>query len=135
MGTFHESQIKEMANGMENSGNRFLWSLHKRPSPTEGKVWVPTKKETFVEALPDGFLERLAVEIMMGYRLEYKTKVQNFTVTAKDVENGVNKLMSLDEERKDKVREMRDKSRKALEEDGSSHKHLSHFIQDVLTSK
>ncbi|KAL2905714.1 UDP-glycosyltransferase 71A15 [Bienertia sinuspersici] len=198
MGTFHESQVKEMANGIENSGHRFLWSLRKRP--IEGKVWVPNKQETFVEALPDGFLERtadrgkiigwapqvsilghssvggfvshcgwnstleslwfgvpiaawplyaeqqlnafelvkelgLAVDIRMDYRHDYKTKMQNFTVTAEEVENGVNKLMSLDEEGKDKYREMRDKSRKALEEGGSSHKWLRHFIEDVLTSE
>ncbi|KAL2905721.1 UDP-glycosyltransferase 71A15 [Bienertia sinuspersici] len=197
MGTFDEAQVKEMAHGIEKSGHRFLWSLRK--PPPEGKMWSINEHETFVEALPEGFLERtadrgkiigwapqvsilghpsiggfvshcgwnstleslwfgvpiatwplyaeqqlnafellkeleLAVEIRMDYRRDWNTKTQNFMVTAEEIENGVKKLMSLDDETKNRVEEMKDKSRNALEEGGSSYKWLGCFIQDVLSN-
>ncbi|KAL2905715.1 UDP-glycosyltransferase 71A15 [Bienertia sinuspersici] len=197
MGTFDEAQVKEMAKGVENSGHRFLWSLRK--PPPDGKMWAINEHETFVEALPEGFLERtaergkiigwapqvsilghssiggfvshcgwnstleslwfgvpiatwplyaeqqlnafelvkelgLGVEIRMDYRREWNTNKENFSVIAEEVENGVKKLMSLDEETNNRVKEMKDKSRKALEEGGSSHKWLGCFIQDVLST-
>ncbi|XP_021841626.2 anthocyanidin 3-O-glucosyltransferase 2-like [Spinacia oleracea] len=197
MGCFDADQVKEIANGLEKSGHRFLWSLRK--PPPEGKVGMPTEHETFVDVLPDGFLERtaergkmigwapqvsilshqavggfvshcgwnstlesiwfgvpmatwplyaeqqlnafelvkelgLAVEIRMDYRRDWKTKKANFTVTAEEIENGVKKLMSLDEETKKKVREMSEKGKKALEEGGSSHMWLGRFIEDVFTN-
>lgn len=58
MGSFGEDQVKEIANGLESSGHRFLWSLRK-PAP-KGKPGVPSQHEIFVEALPEGFLERTA---------------------------------------------------------------------------
>ncbi|KAL9246037.1 hypothetical protein vseg_019621 [Gypsophila vaccaria] len=54
MGSFDEEQVKEIANGLEGSGHRFLWALRKPPPP--GKVGSPG--ETFLEALPEGFVER-----------------------------------------------------------------------------
>ncbi|KAL2894160.1 UDP-glycosyltransferase 71A15 [Bienertia sinuspersici] len=152
MGTFDEAQVKEIAKGAK-CGSPLI------------------RMETFVEALPEGFLEGiadrgkiigqwfgvpiatwpifaeqqlnafelvnelgLAVEIRMDYRRDYNTKVQNFTMTADDIANGVNKLMSLDEETNNRVKEMKCKSRRALEEGGSSHKWLACFIEDVLSN-
>ncbi|XP_074275228.1 putative UDP-glucose flavonoid 3-O-glucosyltransferase 3 [Silene latifolia] len=50
---FEEEQVKEIAKGLEKSGNRFLWTLPK-PSPG-GK---PGDNGAFLEALPVGFLDR-----------------------------------------------------------------------------
>uniref|UniRef100_A0A803MCP3 Glycosyltransferase n=2 Tax=Chenopodium quinoa TaxID=63459 RepID=A0A803MCP3_CHEQI len=197
MGSFDEEQVIEIANGLEKSGHRFLWSLRK--PPPEGKLGLPSENETFEEALPEGFPDRtaergkiigwapqvsilghkalggfvshcgwnstleslwfgvpmatwplyaeqqlnafelvkelgLAVEIRIDYRRDWKTRKGNFKVTAEEIENGVNKLMSLDEETKNKVREISDKSRNALEDGGSSHKRLGQFIEDVLSN-
>lgn len=197
MGCFDADQVQEIANGLERSGHRFLWSLRKPPS--NDKVAMPSQHEIFVEALPEGFLDRtaergkiigwapqvsilghqavggfvshcgwnstleslwfgvpmatwplyaeqqlnafelvkelgLAVEIRMDYRRDWQTKKANFKVTAEEIENGVKKLMSLDEETKKKVREMSDKGRKTLQDGGSSHKWLGRFIEDVLNN-
>nr|XP_008384820.2 UDP-glycosyltransferase 71K1-like [Malus domestica] len=54
MGSFGAEQVKEIALGLEQSGQRFLWSL-RMPSP---KGTVPSDCSNLEEVLPDGFLER-----------------------------------------------------------------------------
>ncbi|XP_021725653.1 anthocyanidin 3-O-glucosyltransferase 2-like [Chenopodium quinoa] len=76
----------------------------------------------------------LAVEIRMDYQRNLMKKVANFTVTADEVENGVRKLMSLNESMKGRIDEMRNKSRKVLELGGSSHTWLTRFVGEVLES-
>ncbi|KAK4492838.1 hypothetical protein RD792_000163 [Penstemon davidsonii] len=56
MGSFEESQVKEIASALENSGQRFLWSLRKPGG--EGVMQVPIEYEDFREVLPEKFLER-----------------------------------------------------------------------------
>ena len=51
MGSFSAKQLKEMAVGLENSGQRFLWVV--RNPPTDDK-----KEPNLDELLPKGFLER-----------------------------------------------------------------------------
>ena len=55
-GAFHVDQIKEIANGLENSGHRFLWVL--RRSPPKGEVAMPSEYANVEEDLPEGFLDR-----------------------------------------------------------------------------
>ncbi|GER53981.1 UDP-sugar:glycosyltransferase [Striga asiatica] len=55
-GWFGAEQVKEISEGLENSGQRFLWSLRK-PAP-EGKLEFPGEYEDPGEVLPEGFLER-----------------------------------------------------------------------------
>ncbi|CAK9133692.1 unnamed protein product [Ilex paraguariensis] len=55
-GCFEEDQVKEIAQALENSGHRFLWSL-RRPPPKE-KMQFPSDYENPGEVLPEGFLER-----------------------------------------------------------------------------
>ncbi|XP_074275229.1 anthocyanidin 3-O-glucosyltransferase 2-like [Silene latifolia] len=49
MGCFDAEQVKEIANGLERSGHRFLWALRKPP---------PSNNEIYLEALPKGFVDR-----------------------------------------------------------------------------
>ncbi|KAL3646211.1 hypothetical protein CASFOL_011391 [Castilleja foliolosa] len=55
-GCFEEDQVNEIAKALENSGQRFLWSLRK-PPPKE-KMDFPGEYESYGDVLPDGFLER-----------------------------------------------------------------------------
>ncbi|KAF8041719.1 hypothetical protein BT93_A0351 [Corymbia citriodora subsp. variegata] len=73
----------------------------------------------------------LAVEIKMDYRRDL-AKGSNF-VTANEIEGGIRKLMEGEEarERRKKVKEASEKSRKALMEGGSSYLSLARFIEDV----
>ncbi|EYU42869.1 hypothetical protein ABFS82_13G012400 [Erythranthe guttata] len=57
MGSFEESQVREIAAALEKSGKRFLWSLRK-PGVKGSKIMFPTEYESFEEVLPEGFLER-----------------------------------------------------------------------------
>lgn len=56
MGSFEETQVKEIARALENSGNRFLWSLRRKGE--KGAMQFPTEYENFEEVLPEGFLGR-----------------------------------------------------------------------------
>ncbi|XP_073060822.1 anthocyanidin 3-O-glucosyltransferase 2-like [Primulina eburnea] len=56
MGSFEETQVKEIALALERSEHRFLWSMRK-PGP-KGASQFPTEYESFQEVLPEGFLER-----------------------------------------------------------------------------
>ena len=76
----------------------------------------------------------LAVEIRIDYRRDWRTREENFIVTAEEIENGIKKLMSMDEETKQRVTEMKDKGRKCLQEGGSSYDCLGRFIQDVFNN-
>ncbi|KAL6195459.1 hypothetical protein ACLB2K_031078 [Fragaria x ananassa] len=57
MGSFTEAQVKEIALGLEQSGQRFLWSLRLTP-PKGSKSLSPVDCSNLKEVLPDGFLER-----------------------------------------------------------------------------
>ncbi|XP_074275226.1 anthocyanidin 3-O-glucosyltransferase 2-like [Silene latifolia] len=55
-GCFAEEQVKEIAKGLEKSEYRFLWTL--RNPPPVGMPWTAGDNGTFLEALPEGFLDR-----------------------------------------------------------------------------
>ncbi|KAM5551471.1 hypothetical protein ABKV19_026354 [Rosa sericea] len=57
LGSFSEAQVKEIALGLEQSGQRFLWSLRLTP-PKDSKTLTPIDCSNLEEVLPDGFLER-----------------------------------------------------------------------------
>ncbi|KAK4342402.1 hypothetical protein RND71_038218 [Anisodus tanguticus] len=56
MGSFEEDQVKEIANALESSGSRFLWSL--RQPPPKDKLQFPSEFENLEDVFPEGFLER-----------------------------------------------------------------------------
>ncbi|KAL5581584.1 hypothetical protein UlMin_014026 [Ulmus minor] len=56
-GTFSGPQLREIAIGLEKSGQRFLWSVRKTPSKNEYGV-PSTEFENFGDSFPEGFLER-----------------------------------------------------------------------------
>ncbi|VVA32117.1 PREDICTED: UDP-glycosyltransferase [Prunus dulcis] len=56
MGSFEAEQVKEIAAGLEHSGQRFLWAL--RMPPPKDKGMMPSDCSNPEEVLPDGFLER-----------------------------------------------------------------------------
>ncbi|KAM0069459.1 putative hexosyltransferase [Helianthus debilis subsp. tardiflorus] len=57
MGSFDESQVKEIARGLEQSGHRFLWSL-RRPPSEQTTTRIPSDYEDPSVVLPEGFLDR-----------------------------------------------------------------------------
>ncbi|KAF8041588.1 hypothetical protein BT93_A0244 [Corymbia citriodora subsp. variegata] len=74
----------------------------------------------------------LAVEIKIDYRRDL-VKGSESIVTADEIERGIRRLMDGEEaeERRKKVKEASEKSRKALMEGGSSYLSLGRFIEDV----
>ncbi|GMI98514.1 UDP-glucosyl transferase 71B6 [Hibiscus trionum] len=60
MGGFDADQVKEIANALEQSGHRFLWSLRRPAEQVNGMNGTPTDYENVEEVLPEGFLDRTA---------------------------------------------------------------------------
>ncbi|KAI3465591.1 hypothetical protein Pfo_022254 [Paulownia fortunei] len=58
-GSLREDQVRELATGLEQSGNRFLWSL-RRQSPSSQRASFPSEYTSYEEVLPEGFLNRTA---------------------------------------------------------------------------
>lgn len=73
----------------------------------------------------------LAVEIKMDYRKDFRTNNAAVIVSAGEIESGIKKLMEDDGVRK-RVKEMKEKSRMAMTEGGSSYRATGLLIEDVM---
>lgn len=73
----------------------------------------------------------MAVEIKMDYREDFNKRNPPL-VKAEEIEDGIRKLMDSENNIRAKVMEMKDKSRVALLEGGSSYVALEHFIETVM---
>ncbi|KAJ0971492.1 hypothetical protein J5N97_019451 [Dioscorea zingiberensis] len=58
LGLFSAEQLKEIARGLESSGQRFLWVVRSPPSETPAKYMVAPVEPDLDVLLPEGFLER-----------------------------------------------------------------------------
>ncbi|XP_074568780.1 anthocyanidin 5,3-O-glucosyltransferase-like [Curcuma longa] len=58
MGSFSVDQLKQIATGLERSGQRFLWVIRAPPSIKGVNVDQPTSEPDLDDLLPEGFLER-----------------------------------------------------------------------------
>ncbi|KAJ6426154.1 hypothetical protein OIU84_026689 [Salix udensis] len=75
----------------------------------------------------------LGVEIKMDYRGEFQLDGDEYSiVSAGEIERGVRCLMELDNEKRERLKEMSGKSRTVLENGGTSSTWLGRFIQDVM---
>lgn len=198
-GSFSNEQVKEIANAIERSGQRFLWSL-RRP-PGEGKIESPGEYDNFEHVLPEGFLNRtseigkvmgwapqvtvlshpavggfvshcgwnstlesiwygvpmatwplyaeqqvnafkmvkeleMAVEVKMDYRKDfsYAEGVSSEILGADLIQQSIKSLMDPQNEIRKKVMEMKEKSRMALKEGGSSYSSLQCFVRNLLAT-
>ncbi|KAL3849039.1 hypothetical protein ACJIZ3_010921 [Penstemon smallii] len=199
MGSFEESQVKEIASALEKSGQRFLWSLRKPGEEGEGVMQAPTEYEDFGEVLPEKFLERtegigkvigwapqvavlshpaiggfvshcgwnsilesvwfgvpmatfplyaeqqinafelvkelgMAEEIRIDYRTNMRGEQLSEMVGSGEIEAAIRWLMAEEggSRVRNKVKEMKERSRMALMEGGSSYNAQSVFIEDVI---
>ncbi|KAG6743571.1 hypothetical protein POTOM_052270 [Populus tomentosa] len=74
----------------------------------------------------------LGVEIKMDYRREFNWDGSENVISAGEIERGVRCLMELCDVKREKLKELSGKSRKALENGGSSFTWLGRFIQDTV---
>ncbi|RVX03557.1 UDP-glycosyltransferase 71A15 [Vitis vinifera] len=160
-GFFPLDQVKEIAQGLECSRHRFLWSL--RQPPPKGEIAMPSDYVDFEEALPqDSWIEPLELEslwygvpiatwplyseqqlnafqmvkelgLAIEIKLDYNTG-DGHLVSAKEIENGIRSLMKNDGDVRRRVNEMKEKSTDALIDGGSSHTCLGHLIEDMITN-
>ncbi|KAJ0028644.1 hypothetical protein Pint_36638 [Pistacia integerrima] len=196
MGSFDEDQVKEIACALEQSGQRFLWSLRQRRP--KGQSGAPRDYTNLTDVLPEGFLDRtvgigkvmgwapqvsilahkaiggfvshcgwnsilesiwfevpmatwpiyaeqqfnafemvielgVAVEIKMDYRKEFSGENQ-MIVRSREIEKGIKKLMEDENAIRKRVKEISEKSKKAMMEGGSSFTLLGCFIDDVMSN-
>ncbi|CAK7345190.1 unnamed protein product [Dovyalis caffra] len=127
MGNFGMEQVKEIACGLEQSGYRFLWSL--RQPPPKGKREAPSDYVNPQEVLPEGFFDRTA---KIGKVIGWAPQI-DILAHPSDIEKGIKCLMELDNEKKGKLKEMSEKSRKALMNGGSSY--ICHAASTVEVAK
>ncbi|KAJ3695160.1 hypothetical protein LUZ60_000537 [Juncus effusus] len=57
-GSFPVEQLKEMAIGLENSNQRFLWVVRSPPSTDPAAMYEPLAEPDLDKILPEGFLDR-----------------------------------------------------------------------------
>jgi UDP:flavonoid glycosyltransferase YjiC (YdhE family) len=74
----------------------------------------------------------LGVEIKMDYRREFISDGNENVISAGEIERGVRCLMELCDEKRERLKEMSGKGKKALENGGSSFTWLGRFIQDSV---
>ena len=58
LGVFSEAQLKEIAVGLEKSGQRFLWVVRSPPSKDKSRRFLAPSDPDLDSLLPDGFLDR-----------------------------------------------------------------------------
>lgn len=58
LGLFSSDQLKEIATGLEMSGQRFLWVVRTPPSNNKSDRFLPPPEPDFDLLLPEGFLDR-----------------------------------------------------------------------------
>ncbi|KAL0400671.1 UNVERIFIED_CONTAM: UDP-glycosyltransferase 88B1 [Sesamum latifolium] len=58
LGLFSAAQLKEIAVGLERSGQRFLWVVRSPPSDDKSKRFLPPPEPDLDSLLPAGFLDR-----------------------------------------------------------------------------
>ncbi|KAK3011545.1 hypothetical protein RJ639_011401 [Escallonia herrerae] len=198
LGSFDVDQVKEIAQALEHSGHRFLWSLRRPPAQEEREL--AGEYDNPQEVLPEGFLERtagigkvvgwapqvavlshsavggfvshcgwnsileslwygvpmatwpmfgdqqilafemvkeleLAVDIKMDFKKDfYTTNSAGTAVTVKEIESGIRCLMDGGSEIRKKVKEMKEKTRMALVEGGSSYTSVGRLIEDIMNN-
>ncbi|GJS39667.1 hypothetical protein Tco_0564710 [Tanacetum coccineum] len=144
-GCFSDEQVNEMANPIEKSGYRFIWSLSR---PTKDLKTFPenTHSQDNNEVLPEGFLEHTSGnKKMLGW--VPKTEVQSHEavkwfisqyptnqslLSAQDTEKGIRGVMDRKSEVRARVTDMKAKSRMALEQGGSSYISLKHLANAYM---
>ncbi|XP_028778917.1 anthocyanidin 3-O-glucosyltransferase 2-like [Neltuma alba] len=78
---------------------------------------------------------KMGVEISLDYRVNFKNGSNSGMISGERIEKGIEEVMKRESERRRKVKEMSELSRKALMEGGSSFSHLGRFIDDVLNNR
>ncbi|KAE8685887.1 UDP-glucose flavonoid 3-O-glucosyltransferase 6 [Hibiscus syriacus] len=194
MGSFSVEQVTEIANALEQSGYRFLWSLRRPGEKVNGIRGKPTDYGNMADALPEGFLDRtakvgkvtgwvpqaavlshpatggfvshcgwnstlesiwfrvpmaawphfgeqhmnafllvkelgIAIDLKMDYK-NYGDEVE--IVKADEIERGIRWLMDRDSDVRKKMKNIGDRSSKALLDGGTSQSTLRRFIDDVI---
>ncbi|KAL2316528.1 hypothetical protein Fmac_030404 [Flemingia macrophylla] len=74
---------------------------------------------------------KLAVEIALDYRVDFKLG-PNTLLTADKIENGIRSVLVIDEDTRNRIKEMSEKSKKTLLEGGSSYSQLGRLIDYIM---
>ncbi|KAL6196686.1 hypothetical protein ACLB2K_032300 [Fragaria x ananassa] len=158
MGSLTGPQVRELAIGLERAKVRFLWSLREPPKALGlSSKYMDLEKEVddllersvgmglsvwygvpiatwpiYAEQQMNAFEMVKELELAVGIKIEHRD--YDDLVTAEEVERAVTRLMDRDDPVKRKTKEMKEKSRKAVMENGSSFTSLARLIDDIMTN-
>ncbi|KAK7362597.1 hypothetical protein VNO77_04714 [Canavalia gladiata] len=142
-----DSQLREIATGLEASGQQFIWAVRK--SKEDGEDWLPDGFEKRMEGVPmvtwpvdaDQFYnEKLVTDVLkIGVPVGVKKWVgfEGDSITWDKVEKAVKRIMAGDDvdEIRNKVKVLSHMAREAVEERGSSCLDLNALIQELSTQR
>ncbi|KAF2319683.1 hypothetical protein GH714_018000 [Hevea brasiliensis] len=131
-------QLREIAIGLERSGQRFLWVVRNPPSDNQSLAISAHPDPNLNALLPDGFLDRTKERglVVKSWApqvavLNHNSEDENGFVTALEVEKRVNQLMQ--SESGNSVRErtiaMKKAAKAAVSEGGSSRFAMSRLVE------
>ncbi|KAK4437408.1 putative UDP-glucose flavonoid 3-O-glucosyltransferase 3 [Sesamum alatum] len=128
-GSFEEAQVREIALALENSGKRFLWSLRK--PVLKGTMPFLAEYENF-KHYQKGAGDGGGDQDRLQEGLQGREAAGN--CGAEEIETAIRRLMAEEGGSgvRQKVKEMKNKSRMALMEGGSSYNAQKLFIEDVI---
>ncbi|KAL6318134.1 hypothetical protein AAG906_035639 [Vitis piasezkii] len=116
-GTFSPAQVKEIANGLERSGKRFLWVVKNPPSNDKSKQ-IAVTADAVVAGVPmvawplyaEQHMNKAALVEVMKMAIGVEQRDEDMFVSGAEVERRVRELMECEE-----GRELRERSRKTRE--------------------
>ncbi|MCE2055723.1 hypothetical protein HAX54_043277 [Datura stramonium] len=127
--SFSDEQIKELAMGLEQSKQKFIWVLR---DADEGVIFTGEARTKRLE-LPEGFEERVKGVGLVPLGLCTLTKKREELVTASTIENVVRKLMASEEGNaiRKRAEELGESVRRSTEKGGVSQKELESLVEHI----
>ncbi|KAJ6948951.1 hypothetical protein NC651_003070 [Populus alba x Populus x berolinensis] len=143
MTIFTDSQLKEIAAGLEASGQQFIWVVKRNQKGQEDKEdWLPEGFEERMEGMGliirgwQFYNEKLVTEVLktgVGVGVKEWLRMHGDHVKSEAVEKTITQIMVGEEaeETRSRAKKLGETARKAVEEGGSSYSDFNALIEEL----
>ncbi|KAJ6965154.1 hypothetical protein NC652_003149 [Populus alba x Populus x berolinensis] len=143
MTIFTDSQLKEIAAGLEASGQQFIWVVKRNKKGQEDKEdWLPEGFEERMEGMGliirgwQFYNEKLVTEVLktgVGVGAKEWLRMHGDHVKSEAVEKTITQIMVGEEaeETRSRAKKLGETARKAVEEGGSSYSDFNALIEEL----